>query len=224
MQREAMEEQQRGTAPKWIRSATDSSWWLFCLSILALKFLVLAVDPLPKLFLGDSLVYIRTAIFGGIPQGRSFLYGYVLRMVSVWTASLTPLLILQAFLGAIIAIIVAWICRAIFDLPRTFSYLFGFLSSIDPLQVAWERYVMTETCSLFFYALVLQQSFVYLRDRRITTLVVIQILSVITIGFRMSFLIVIQVMAVALPLIAFVAGTQPEMAAAVSQPRLQFLK
>ncbi len=146
-------------------------------------------------------------------------------MVSVWTASLPPLLILQAFLGAIIAIIVAWICRAIFDLPRTFSYLFGFLSSIDPLQVAWERYVMTETCSLFFYALVLQQSFVYLRDRRITTLVVIQILSVITIGFRMSFLIVIQVMAVALPLIAFVAGTQPtEMAAAVSQPRLQFLK
>jgi len=220
-----MVEQQRVTAPKSIRSATDSSWWLFCLSVLALKFLLLAVDPLPKLFLGDSKSYLFTAIFGWIPRDRSFFYGYVIRLVSIWTASLTPLLILQAFLGAIIAIIVAWICRAIFDLPRTFSYLFGFLCSIDPLQLAWERYVMTETCSLFFYALVLQQSFVYLRDRRITTLLVIQILSVITIGFRMSFLIVIEVMAVALPLIVFVAGIQPtEMAAAVSQPRLQFLK
>lgn len=83
---------------------------------------------------------------------------------------------------------------------------------------------MTETISLFFYALVLQQSFVYLRDRRITTLLVIQILSVITIGFRMSFLVVIQVMAVGLPLIAFLVGTRSAETTTAAGLRLQFLK
>ena len=222
---ETVEEQQMRIAPKSIPSATNSKWWLFCLAIVVLKFLLLALDPLPKLYLGDSISYIWTAIFGWIPEDRSFFYGYVIRWSSVWTGSLTSLLIVQVSLSVVIAIIVAWICRAIFDLPGRLAYLFGFLCSIDPLQLAWERYVMTETCSLFFYALVLQQSFVYLRDRRLITLLLIQILSVITIGFRMSFLIVIQAMAVALPLIAFLAGTEPtETATAVRLWRLQFLK
>jgi len=196
--------------------ASESNWWVFCVAIVVLKFLLLALDPSPKLFLGDSLSYIWTALSGWIPEDRSYFYGYVIRWLSVWTCSLTSvwtcgltsLLIVQVFLGAVIAITVAWICRAIFSLPERLSYLFGFFCCIDPLQLAWERYIMTETFSLFFYALVLQQSFVYLRDRRITTLVIIQFLSVITIGFRMVFLIVVQVMVFALPLIAFLSGIQ----------------
>src|SRR5437773_5508027 len=195
-------------APKSIPSATNSKWWLFCLAIVVLKFLLLALDPLPKLYLGDSISYIWTAIFGWIPEDRSFFYGYVIRWSSVWTGSLTSLLIVQVSLSVVIAIIVAWICRAIFDLPGRLAYLFGFLCSIDPLQLAWERYVMTETCSLFFYALVLLQSFVYLRYWLIITFLIFLFFSVITIGFRMSFLIVIQAMSVAFPLIAFLSQSK----------------
>jgi len=110
----------------------------------------------------------------------------------------------------------------IFELPRRPSYLFGFLCSIDPLQLTWQRYVMTETCSLFFYALVVQQSFIYLRDRRLTALLLVQIFSVMTIGFRMNFLILIQVMAVALPVIAHLVQAKPT--ETVGRWRLQFLK
>jgi len=216
-----METPQRENALESIPSVRGSSWWLFCLAIVAFKFLLLAFDHLPKLYLGDSFSYIRTALSGWIPDDRSFLYGFVIRWSSLWTGTLNSLLIIQTFLGALIAIIVAWICRALFDLPKKLSYLFGFLCSIDPLQLTWERYVMTETCSLFFYALLLQQSLIYLRDRRLTTLLVVQLLSVITIGFRMSFLILIQVMAVALPLIAFLAETGPARTAAW---RFQFLR
>jgi hypothetical protein len=180
-----------------------NTWWLFCLAIVFLKFLLLAVDPTPKFYLGDSMSYIWSALKGWIPGDRSYFYGYVIRWVSLWTWNLASLLIAQAFLGAMIAITVAWICRTIFKVTDRLAYLFGFLCAIDPLQLIWERYVMTETFSLFFYALVLQQSFVYLRDRRLTTLVLIQFLSVITIGFRVVFLVVAQVLAVALPLIAF---------------------
>jgi hypothetical protein len=200
-------------------------WWLFCLAIVIFKLLLLAIDPLPKLYLGDSISYLYTARSGWIPDDRSFFYGYVIRWLCVRAQSLTPLLIVQSLLGGTIAMIVAWICRVIFSLPENVSYVFGFLCASDPLQIGWEKYVMTETWSLFFYALMLQQSFAYLRNRRLGTLVLIQFLAVMTIGFRMSFFITVQVMAWALPLIAFLNenGTTKTIRPWDSS-RLQFLR
>lgn len=189
---------------------TDAHWWLFCLLILVLNFLLLAFDPLPKLFMGDSQSYLWTAWSGWMPPDRSFLYGYVIRWSSFWTESLTSLLILQAFLGAVTAILVTIICRSIFGLASRLSYLFGLLYSLDPLQLVWQRYVMTETVSLFFYALMLLFSFLYLKRRRLGQLTIVQILSVLVISFRMSYLLVVQISAFLLPLMAFL----PEIRAA----------
>ena len=180
-----------------------ANWWLFCLLILALNFLLLVFDPLPKLFMGDSASYLWTAFSGLPPPDRSFLYGYVIRWSSLWTGSLTSLLILQAFLGAVTAILVALVCRWIFGLASRVSYLFGLLCSLDPLQLVWQRYVMTETISLFWYVLMLFFSFLYLKERRIWQLGIVQILSVLVISFRMSYLLVVQMSALFLPLIAF---------------------
>ena len=200
-----------GAPASYTRFFTDAHWWLFCLLILVLNFLLLAFDPLPKLFMGDSEAYLWTALSGWIPPDRSFLYGYVIRWSSLWTETLTSLLILQAFLGAVTAILVTIICRSIFGLASRLSYLFGLLCSLDPLQLVWQRYVMTETVSLFFYVLMLLFSFLYLRQRRLWQLAVLQILSVFVISFRMSYLLVVQMSALFLPLIAFL----PEILAAV---------
>ena len=62
---------------------------------------------------------------------------------------------------------------------------------------------MTETFSLLVYVLVLYWSLAYLRDRRLWQLAVVQALSVLLIGFRMSFLLVVQACTILLPLIAF---------------------
>ena len=199
---------------------TDAHWWLFCLLILVLNFVLLALDPLPKLFMGDSGSYLWTAVSGWMPPDRSFLYGYVIRWSSLSTGSLTSLLILQAFLGAITALLVAHVCRSIFGLIPGLSYLFGVLCSLDPLQLVWERYVMTETVSLFFYALVLLFSFLYLKQRCLWQLAIVQIMSLLVISFRMSYLLVIQVSAFLLPLIAFL----PEIRAAFWKHSSAFLK
>jgi hypothetical protein len=191
--------------------SVNASWCLFCLFILALNFLLLAFDPLPKLFLGDSNSYLWTALSGWIPPDRSFLYGYIVRWSSLGTESLTSLLILQTFLGAITAILVAVVCRWIFGLPALLSYFFGLLCSLDPLQLVWQHYVMTETVSLFFYVLTLLFSFLYLKRRRLWQLATVQVMSVLLIGFRMSYLLVVQVTAFFLPLIAFL----PEIRAGV---------
>ena len=176
---------------------------LFCFSIFALKLLFLAIDPVPKLYMGDSGSFISTALSAWIPPDRSFFYGYVIRWTALWTGSLTWLLVVQVCLSAITCILLSSITRVVFELPERWSYLFGFLCAIDPLQLLYERYVMTEAISLFLYALVIYHSFLYLKTHRLRNLVIVQAASVLLIGFRMSFLLQVQIATIILPLLAF---------------------
>lgn len=194
-------------APKSIcggaASPAANVWWLFCALVLAIKLLLLWLDPTPKLFMGDSWSYIRTALIGSIPGDRSYFYGYLIRCFAVWPQSFTPLLVVQALASAVTAIVFALICSHFFRMSNRISFLFGLICALDPCQLVWERYVMTETFSLFVYVLVLYWSLLYLRDRRIWQLAAVQALSVVLIGFRMSYLLVVLACTILLPLIAF---------------------
>jgi hypothetical protein len=198
-------------------SPLGNVWWLFCALVLAVKFLLLWLDPTPKLFLGDSWSYIRTALTGSIPGDRSYFYGYLIRCLAVWPQSFTPLLVVQALASGATAIVFASICTRFFRLSNRISFLFGLICALDPCQLVWERYVMTETFSLFVYVLVLYWSLLYLRDRRIWHLAVVQVLSVVLIGFRMSYLLVVLVCTILLPLIAFALA--PRAVRNQSEPR-----
>jgi hypothetical protein len=178
-------------------------WWLFCLLIVLLKLLLLALDPLPKLFIGDSACYLSTALVGWIPDDRSYFYGYVIRWVSLSTGSLTALLLLQTLISAATAMFLAHICRTTFGLSAKVAYVLGFICALDPLQLVWERYIMTETISLFLYVAVLHFSFRYLKQRGLRDLARAQGLSILLLGFRMSYLLLVQMSAVLLPLMAF---------------------
>ena len=178
-------------------------WWLFCLLIGLLKLFLLVADPLPKLFIGDSACYISTALVGWIPDDRSYFYGYVIRWVSLSTGSLTSLLILQSAISAATALFLAHICRSTFGLSARVSYILGIVCALDPLQLVWERYVMTETISLFLYVAFLHYSFRYLKGRGLRDLAAAQGLAILVLGFRMSYLLLVQISAVLLPILAF---------------------
>ena len=134
--------------------------------------------------MGDSGSYIRTALIGSIPRDRSYFYGYLVRWLAVWPHSFTPLLVAQALASGATAIVFALICSRFFEMSNRLSFLFGLLCALDPCQLVWERYVMTETFSLLVYVLVLYWSLAYLRDRRLWQLAVVQALSVLLIGFQ----------------------------------------
>jgi hypothetical protein len=187
------------TAP----SSEANQWWFFCVLIVLLKFFLLALDPLPKLFIGDSACYISTALAGWIPDDRSYFYGFLIRWVALSTGSMISLLLLQALISAFTAILLAHICRSMIGLSARASYIIGFICALDPLQLVWERYVMTETISLFIYVAGLYFSFLYLKHRSLRHLAILQGLGVLLIGFRMSYLLVIQISAVLLPIMAF---------------------
>jgi hypothetical protein len=185
------------------RPGEHDGWFLFCGSILLLKLALFAIDPTPKLFMGDSWSYITTALSDWIPEARSYFYGYVIGWTSVWAQSLTPLLILQLLISAAVAVGVALICRFFFGLSARWSFVMGFLCALDPLQLLYERSVMTEAISLGLYAFVLYESFLYVRNGRFRDLVLVQVVSVLLIGFRMSYLLLVQLDTVLLPVIAF---------------------
>src|SRR6266480_7184471 len=195
------------TAPQSICASAASpaanAWWLFCALIIAIKLLLLWLDLTPKLFLGDSGAYIWTALTGWIPSDRSYFYGYLVRWLAVWPHSFGPFLLSQTLVSAVTAIVFALICSRFFRMSNRLSFFFGLMCALDPCQLVWERYVMTETFSLLVYVLVLYWSLAYLRDRRLWQLAVVQALSVLLIGFRMSFLLVVQACTILLPLIAF---------------------
>jgi hypothetical protein len=195
------------TAPQSIYAGAASpavnAWWLFCALIFAIKLLLLWLDSTPKLYMGDSSSYIRTALIGSIPRDRSYFYGYLVCWLAVWPHSFTPLLVAQALASGATAIVFALICSRFFEMSKRLSFLFGLMCALDPCQLVWERYVMTETFSLLAYVLVLYWSLAYLRDRRLWQLAVVQALSVLLIGFRMSYLLVVQACTILLPLIAF---------------------
>jgi hypothetical protein len=180
-----------------------NGWWLFCILVFAIKLLLLWLDPKPQLYMGDSASYIWTALTGWIPPDRSYCYGYLVRWLAVWPHSFAPLLVIQALASGATAIVFALICSRFFEMSNSLSFLFGLLCALDPCQLVWERYVMTEAFSLLVYMLVLYWSLAYLRDRRLWQLIVVQALSVLLIGFRMSYLLVVQACAILLPLIAF---------------------
>ena len=182
---------------------SERTWWLFMVAIIVIKLCFLLWDPVPKIFMGDSASYLLTAVSGWIPPDRSFLYGFLVRWLTSPSGTLTPLLIAQTIISAATALVVAVTCLRVIKLSRGYSYFFGLLCALDPLQWLWERYVMTEVMSLFVYVVVLFVSFRYLKERRLGQLVLIQVLGVALIALRISYLLVIQASTVLLPLVAF---------------------
>src|SRR5690349_14280860 len=123
-------------APQSICAATAFSaanaWWLFGALVLAIKLLLLWVDPTPRLFMGDSWSYIWTALTGWIPGDRSYFYGYLLRGLALWPHSFTPLLLIQLLASTATAIVFALICSRLFEMSNRVSFLFGLLCTVDP--------------------------------------------------------------------------------------------
>lgn len=215
----------------WTTTATktpltqDPHWASFCFTILALKIVMLILDPEPKLFLGDSSSYIWTAISGWIPDDRSFVYGYVIRYLSLWTHSLTPLLIVQAVVGGSTAIMAAVICGLLTPARPWLCYVVGFLCAVDPLQVVWERYVMAETLSLCLYTFVLYCAFRYFRTRRFLFLLLAHAFGVAAISLRMSYLLLTQLHIAILPLLAFWPSIRDSIRGRLAWPaRFQLMK
>jgi hypothetical protein len=114
-------------------------------AIVTLKLCMLILDPTPNLFMGDLQVFLDTAVYGAIPTARPWVYGGVLRVLSVGTGSLLPLLLAQAVSGAVAAVLVVHMVRVRFGVRPWLAVAAGCALALAPHQLYWERAVMTES-------------------------------------------------------------------------------
>ena len=179
---------------------TFLAFWL--LVVIAVKGFFLFLDPTPALFMGDSLAYLATAFANYIPTDRSFVYGFILRVIALWPHSLHTVVLFQSALSAISAWIVAVILVRYFQARFIIACLCSLVCAVEPLQLISERYILTEAVSTFIYALLVLTAFQYLKTSRLLWLGLVQVLAVSLISIRISFLPVCLFVSFLLPLLS----------------------
>ena len=183
-------------------AVTLSHWFHFVLIIMGLKFLIFCIDPLPMFFLGDSWSYISTALTDWIPPDRSFVYGFLIKVIAVSAHSLTSLVSAQLLASGINSILITYILQKFFSVSPRIAFPLGIISALEPLQLLYERYIMTEAFSLFSFAIFVLLIFHYLKKANILLLFLVQISGTVLISFRLSFLPVVIVNSILLPFLA----------------------
>lgn len=191
----------------WAGNANKSAkrnFWLFLVCFLfTIQAGLLWTDHRPMFFLGDSESYIWTALSGWLPPDRSFLYGYFIRLLAVNADSLTFLVIAQVLLSCISSIVMAHLLIRYLGARRWVAFSAALLASLEPLQLLYTRYVMTETLGLAIFVFYLWTALHYLEDPRIRWLGLMHCIATLLLGIRLSFIPVVWIFAVTAPFLAF---------------------
>ena len=191
--------------------------WIFpvCL-LIAIQAIILRIDQRPMFFLGDSASYIWTALSGWLPPDRSFIYGYFIRLIAVTSKSLTPLVLAQVLLNCVSSIVMAHLLISYFRVRPWIAFVMALLTSLEPLQLLYTRYVMTETLGLAIFAFYVWLGLHYLANPRIIWLALMHCIATLLIGVRLAFIPTAWICAVLIPFLAFPA--------VVAKPRLADVK
>ncbi len=187
----------------------DSSKWSgnalchFIVIALAVKGALLIADPSPQIFLGDSGSYLYTALTGWIPPDRSFLYGFLIRWLSVTSGSLFSLVLSQVLASSVSAGLVGWMLRRFLATSKPFAVIATILCSLDPIQLMYERFVMAETFSLMATLFFVSSLLLFVDNGQQRYLVFASVAGLVAVALRISFLPAVVALSFSAPVIRF---------------------
>lgn len=123
--------------------STATIWGVLTL-LLVLRFGLLALDPSPRFFLGDSESYLATRIGTWIPPDRSWLYGLGIGQLLQAMHGLGALLLVQtAFAAFALALLGVALLHA--RLALWVVVLIAVAVSLEPLMLYYDRAVLTDS-------------------------------------------------------------------------------
>lgn len=204
-EREVLIETRTRTIQKNNRAKILFSWLIFSSLLLAINSIILWLDHRPMFFLGDSASYIWTAVGGGLPPDRSFIYGYFIRLIAVTSKSLISLVVIQVLLGCAASAVAAHLLIRYFQVRPWLAFITGLLISLEPLQLLYTRYVMTETLALTIFVLYVWAILNYLENIRIKGLAVMHAMATVLISLRLAFIPMAWIAAASIPFLALPA-------------------
>jgi hypothetical protein len=159
-----------------------------------------AADSTPAFF-PDSGAFIDNALGIGFVSFRSYVYGWLIRLVSVPFRSLTALVIFQVFLGGLTAWFVALTLRRHFAVRPWIAIGAAMLFAVDPMQVVYQRMVMAEATAMVVVAVLLLASLEYLRSRKWFWLAAVAVVGITLVSLRIAHLPAVLAWAIALPVV-----------------------
>jgi len=178
-------------------------WAALLLSVGLIKATLLILDHQPFFHLGDSAVYVRSAVTDQFPSDWSFAYGLIfIRAVLAAFGSLQAVVVVQSLMDAILALLLAAILDRIFGAPRWIAALAVILYAVEPISLLYERFMLTETVATFGFVLFLTVALVYLSKPRVMLLAAMAAISFVVVAARVSLLLAMAVVVVATPLLA----------------------
>lgn len=163
-----------------------------------------AVADSTPVLIPDSGAFISNALGIGFVSFRSYVYGWVIRLVSVPFQSLTALVIFQVLLGGVTAWLVALTLRRHFAVRPSIAIGAAVLFAVDPMQVVHERMVMAEAPAMVVIAVLLLASLEYLGSRKWFWLAAVAVLGITLVALRVAHLPAVLVWAIALPVVPHV--------------------
>lgn len=175
---------------------------LSLLVIAGVQSVIFLYDHQPMYFFGDSASYIWTAVSGSPLPDRPFLYGYFIRFISLAAKSLTLLVFSQVILAMIICVISGHVLIRYFNVRPWIALVTVFLMTLEPLQLLYTRYVMTETLALFAFVFYVWAVLHYLENPRFRLLIILQALATIMISIRFAFIPLVWICSLAVPIAA----------------------
>jgi hypothetical protein len=174
-------------------------WGLVLLAVIAIKLAFLLADPDPRFFMGDSVVYLRTALEGVFPRDRSFVYGGLIWLTAVLPHSLHGLVAAQAAAGVVSAMLVFGIARALLQVRFPWAFGAALLVAVEPSQLFYERMVMAEAFGGVAWLALLGCVLAYARRGGLGWLLGAVLAGIVGISLRQNAIAVAIVMPVLLP-------------------------
>jgi hypothetical protein len=185
-----------------LNRARPNHWFVLAAILSFMKLVIFVLDSSPQVYLGDSMSYLATAMLGWIPPDRSFVYGYVVYGLTTRSLSLSSLVAVQTVAGIATSLLTAGILVRYFRTSFTIAAAAAIAITLEPQQLLFERFVMTESLSTAVFALFLWVVMEYLRSRKLWALAVMQVLGVILVAFRVTFVPLLATATILAPLLA----------------------
>lgn len=169
-------------------------WTSLVASIVAIKIIFLLFDRLPIFYLGDSGVYISSAISDSMPNDRSFTYGlFFIRPVLAIFGSLGAVVVAQSFVSGATCILAGICMRVGFDAPLWIVAVTAIACAFEPLALLQERLILAETVALLFLALFVLVGLLYIRQPRWYLILIFAFIGTVALSLRTSFVPVILI-------------------------------
>ncbi len=206
-------------------TTVDHHRWLKLLAaLITLKLIIYIIDPDIMYFLDDSNSYLETSVSGWPPPDRSYYYGLFIRLVTSIGGSLGSLVLAQVLLSTFSAFFTAVILVNTFNVRFATAVMAALMTSVEPIQLLYERYVMTETVSLFCFVLFLYFILTFIKDNRKLALLLSVLFGFFMIKFRMAYLPVVVLCLLAASAVPFLSVLRQKTNDDGLNPPLSFLK